>query len=1585
MAALSERSAVPLSVPQLLPPSDLLEQVQGVEDGLLRRRRLQWLGVLLAAIQVTVLLLNSDWLQALFSADWSAVADQWWLIAILFVLVLSVLLVSWTRFWLGESKKPFHYTFAISPFDAVTEADADPLMSPLQTDLLEKLSRRVGRLSRLVEDEAHNAHGDAADTTSARSGVETTGSSHIDVSGYYAKRRRRPDPYWAVEVTAWVRVGDPSRPATLAPPVRYSIAGAKGDEPPSLDQTQYEEVLERAYSSVATAIYNQIQQDVARKIALLPSRYFRAAAYFYEAEDYAHSNTLDAYDRALELFDAALKVYDPNWKPVSRARMRRPLRKLRQVFAIAFQRLRRAASHVVARVGKSEVLAARAQIGYANTLLYRRILASLAGRGVNPMFEALPIADRAVKRLDDLAADVPGQEETLFDAFVARALAYASMNRSDKAEGDLAEARARSPYRAEEDPRFLFVSGLLEVEVLTALPRLRRAVEFDPQFEAAQFRLAYNLEMLWRLRPGLEENVAEMVFEEYESVVRLNPGNVAAWADLGYMRWMLAGFEQRKGAKRVAHAALARDAFESGRQYKEIKREAFVGVLDHGLARLAAEDGRFKEAYRHYVSMVAAIMTQGRSGAHESYRAYQLSLISDKMLERFTEYRDAVRAAWEHPRPEELANTTPRVRDSVYAFALNDFAEASYHYYLRSGDLDALDAAQSALNEATEELHTSYILAYVNLALVERERSQALEFFADDDPGGAHLDFVDKSEPAWAEGNLITLVRCTERAKSAREKATVLRHDAYKKQEQASDSRKKALGGAVSPWAPDSDMGSATSASYVADHGSGVVSDAESDALEAGAWELEYQAKELEAEADERERRARRLTLSLLPHEWLWRRSYAVCDDPNDIPEAELDTRALKRRDYRRELKWERSFDDFHVRALVSWCERRRLAGDGNGRLIENVLDLIEERFAPGNADLLMKRRGTPNGTRSAPRRIPFRRPTSRPREDDRELAIQGILLRHHTADPYAYSTLAALRDDSVPESTRKRLYIDAASKGGRPATLYRWLGDRLLEAGAYDEGLAAYERAAETSHPLTLLELGQQFQAIGMQDMALQCLRRAAGVDHADPIVRVFVARSLTELGAVDDAVQCLDKAQATDDPSLLSEIAAGYESARLWNKCEELYRRAAELDAVRAEPVHTDGFYRLGIGRALWHLGRAREAVDELVHVRGDPQVSPYWRSALVDELVDENLVSRTEYCLLQALLLADQRFGGWPEDVADAGAALLSLAHSADTGLAASGAGSHPDMDIPARLPITLAADQPRFFKLFGETPAVKRMIDADLPAVQARVRAERGVYMPGVRISGAHDFAQREYRLLIHEVPLERGRVPRGLDDPHAFMLDRLERLVESNLAAFVDAESVESLLQEWQSKDYREHGELRARVLSSNESFRRFVRIIEALVREAVPVGDIGAIVRQFDGRDLSKIPLNVAVDDVRLALRESLPGLDGRQVVPFPEDIEKVLADAWERSGRTTVALSVAEVARLRELVRRAEARQESELFAWRVGDAGLRFFANRLVEMDYTTVPVVSDREAETQPAHALRTTTAGLLSRAHSPAVRR
>jgi tetratricopeptide (TPR) repeat protein len=594
----------------------------------------------------------------------------------------------------------------------------------------------------------------------------------------------------------------------------------------------------------------------------------------------------------------------------------------------------------------------------------------------------------------------------------------------------------------------------------------------------------------------------------------------------------------------------------------------------------------------------------------------------------------------------------------------------------------------------------------------------------------------------------------------------------------------------------------------------------------------------------------------------------------------------------------------------------------------------------------------------------------------DRERALRGILLRQYRENPGAYYALWALGDKAIPEQTRRDYYIDAASKSGRPPALYKWLGDRLLELDAFDEAVAAYENAVEneTTHAATLLELGQQFDMLGRRDAALQALRRATTSD--DPALLVSLSRALSHLGAVAEAVECLERAAATDDPVLLTEIADCFEHTARWKSCVDAYRRAAEQDRSRAEPSQSESFYHLRLGRALWHRGAPREALRELVAVRPEHGVPSRWRTGLVEELANAGrLASRADYFLVRSWLLSERRADGRPEDIADAAAALLAVARSAYPHLRRAGSAEW-ETEVPSRRPIGLRADR-RFFPQLGETPAVVRMIEQDIPAIQARIRAELGAFVPGVRIQGPESFGRREYRILLHELDRERGRVPREVADPYGYMLERLEQLVRANLATFIDVQSVDSMLANWEHEGFPERQGIRSRVLPDAPSMRRFVQVVEELVREQVPIVDLDTILRTFDEENLATAPMHRAVNLVRQQLRAQLPGLDGRPLVPLPEPVEAALSNSFDEHGQEFVAFRDQELEHLRASVRKTAAHQASESFAFVVQDADLRFFADRLVELDCPSVPVLSAQEAEQDRPHGLLSSSIQLLSR--------
>ena len=259
-----------------LPDADVLGRAEGVERALRRGRRLGLLGWVVLAFSLA---------QAVAVAVTSTKdAGGWpiWLAIGLFV--VAFLLIAWTRIWIRESKTPFRYTYSISEFTPVEEGCKIESLAWMRHDLAERLSRRIGRLTLLREEDV----------------TEDRAESHVHVSGVYGLRGAH------VEVSPWVRIGPIDSDATLAHPVKF---GRRSTAEKSLSPADYEKLVERVYFSVATEIYARVRRDVERKISLLPTTYLRARAYFNEAEDYARSRTLDAYDDARDLYLGVLRLY----------------------------------------------------------------------------------------------------------------------------------------------------------------------------------------------------------------------------------------------------------------------------------------------------------------------------------------------------------------------------------------------------------------------------------------------------------------------------------------------------------------------------------------------------------------------------------------------------------------------------------------------------------------------------------------------------------------------------------------------------------------------------------------------------------------------------------------------------------------------------------------------------------------------------------------------------------------------------------------------------------------------------------------------------------------------------------------------------------------------------------------------------------------------------------------------------------------------------------------------------------------------------------------------------------------------------
>ncbi len=108
-----------------------------------------------------------------------------------------------------------------------------------------------------------------------------------------------------VQVMTRIRIGDLARPEQQAPRVDFAT-----DDAAVTADAKYRRLRELVYSRVATAIYQQIREDIRQKIKLFPTRYLRAVGLYHEAKDFEESNTVDAYDYAIELYLESLQYFD---------------------------------------------------------------------------------------------------------------------------------------------------------------------------------------------------------------------------------------------------------------------------------------------------------------------------------------------------------------------------------------------------------------------------------------------------------------------------------------------------------------------------------------------------------------------------------------------------------------------------------------------------------------------------------------------------------------------------------------------------------------------------------------------------------------------------------------------------------------------------------------------------------------------------------------------------------------------------------------------------------------------------------------------------------------------------------------------------------------------------------------------------------------------------------------------------------------------------------------------------------------------------------------------------------------------------
>jgi tetratricopeptide (TPR) repeat protein len=636
----------------------------------------------------------------------------------------------WTGFLVQESREAFRYTFRVFPFERVQDTPRDRFtlggedrFQLLAYDLMEELNQRVGRLSLLALDSAKDAPAASLDD-------DPGFVAHISIGGHYAIRERK-DKSWVIQVMPQVQIGSARQPATLTRTVEYRLPKSALTSC-QLEACDYNHILERVYSSVATEVYRQLKGDVESKMKLFPTHYLRAVALACEAEDFARSNTVDAYDPTIDLYKKSLRYFAvANVRPLTDRLSRWPLFWRKEIRFI----------HQLARV----------KTGYARALAHRFRLSGLSGLNHRALYEVPPMLEKVVESLQVLerrfsdggaysrrmatlafltfpedtwsrylgwrpGTDLFGQQRRLlFEANVVKALVYFYLGALRSATSSLDDARAVAPDLADGDPLYLLTKAEMEPALERSICMAERAVQLEPASQSANYLFAYRSEMHLRASGELTDERARPVIDAYDRVTSINPGNVAAIAARAYLNWLL---EKNDDAER---------AFEEGTEVKEINKQTFLGEIHYGLARIAAGAGHFNVAHERYVdamradpriaaySVVAAcsLLATDESPVTAPYYFY----ITPEILGRYERFRDAVLERAQRPSSSDPGEKcTAATRSAVIGFVQNDYGNACLNCYLRCGDHKALRDAVVAYGKASKGDGPTKAIALFNLA-----------------------------------------------------------------------------------------------------------------------------------------------------------------------------------------------------------------------------------------------------------------------------------------------------------------------------------------------------------------------------------------------------------------------------------------------------------------------------------------------------------------------------------------------------------------------------------------------------------------------------------------------------------------------------------------------------------------------------------------------------------------------------------------------------------------------------------------------------------------------------------------------------
>jgi type III secretory pathway component EscV len=200
--------------------------------------------------------------------------------------------------------------------------------------------------------------------------------------------------------------------------------------------------------------------------------------------------------------------------------------------------------------------------------------------------------------------------------------------------------------------------------------------------------------------------------------------------------------------------------------------------------------------------------------------------------------------------------------------------------------------------------------------------------------------------------------------------------------------------------------------------------------------------------------------------------------------------------------------------------------------------------------------------------------------------------------------------------------------------------------------------------------------------------------------------------------------------------------------------------------------------------------------------------------------------------------------------------------------------PNSPIPLIRPLALEV---HWTTVAGREEAFWRWVTDDRPQISKKIEADTGVPVPLPSVSQNDSLADREFRVLVNEIPVARGHVEEG--DGYAGIGRTIEDQLRNHLKALVGVDDIVRTLGELSDED----AETRDAVLNSDEAKMRVAQIVQRLIEERTHV-DLAEVAHLLTDSDAADV--NTVVQTIKSRRRLNMNGdepvqrLDGRPSGP---------------------------------------------------------------------------------------------------------